>query len=161
MADTDGGQCPSTPDSFGELDMINTIFVPPDQTAKKTRNIAAALMAAGLFLAVPAFAQTTPAEKQKTQEGGASMPGPTGGAFNADPNYKQRTQEGGPSMPGPTGGGFNADPNYKQRAQEGGPSMPGPTGGGFNADPGYKQRAQNLTPSSSETGGGIGSGSPK
>jgi len=80
----------------------------------KLQYLSAAMMAAGLLTAVPAFAQTTP-QKQKTQEGGPSMQGPTGGAFNADPNYKQRTQEGGPSMQGPTGGAFNADPNYKQK----------------------------------------------
>jgi general stress protein YciG len=79
--------------------------------------LSAALMVGGLLVAAPAFAQTTSAKKQPTQEGGPSMPGPTGGNFNADPNYKQRTQEGGPSMPGPVGGNFNADPNYKQRTQ--------------------------------------------
>jgi hypothetical protein len=108
----------------------------------KTHNLCATLMAFGLLVAAPAFAQTTPVQKQPTQEGAPSMPGPTGGAFNANPNYKQPTQEGGPSMPGPTGGAFNANPNYKQPTQEGGPSMPGPTGGAFNADPNYKQRTQ-------------------
>ena len=115
-----------------------------------THSLSATLMALGLLTAVPAFAQTTPAQKQPTQEGGGpSMTGPTGGAFNANPNYKQPTQEGGgPSMAGPTGGAFNANPNYKQPTQEGGgPSMAGPTGGAFNADPSYKQRTQSLTPS--------------
>src|SRR5277367_2654725 len=81
------------------------------------QNLSAALMAFGLLTAAPAFAQTAPVQKQPTQEGGPSMPGPTGGAFNANPNYKQPTQEGGPSMPGPTGGAFNANPNYKQPTQ--------------------------------------------
>ena len=89
--------------------------------------LSAAVMAAGLLVAAPAFAQT--AQKQPTQSDGPSMPAPTGGNFNADPNYKQKTQEGGgPSMPGPAGGNFNADPNYNP----------------------YKQKTQNLTPSSTQ-----------
>ena len=65
-----------------------------------TRKLTAALAVLGLLAAAPAFAQTAP-QKQPTQEGGGpSMASPTGGAFNADPNYKQKTQEGGgPSMP--------------------------------------------------------------
>ena len=60
-----------------------------------TRNFSGALIAVGLLMAVPAFAQTTP-QKQPTQEGGtSSMPLPATQPFNADPNYKQRTQEGG------------------------------------------------------------------
>jgi hypothetical protein len=141
--------------------MTKSLLVTSDQTANiklvphpKNRNLnfptgilnlSAALMSVGLLMAAPAFAQTPAAKEQKTQEGGGpSMPGPTGGAFNAKPGYKQPTQEGGgPSMPGPTGGAFNAKPGYKQPAQEGGgPSMPGPTDGAFNADPGYKQKTQ-------------------
>jgi hypothetical protein len=150
--------------------MIKTFLVAADQTVNfklpsrpcylalkspmSIRNISAALMAAGLLLAAPAFAETAPAEKQKTQEGAPSMPGPAGGPANADPNYKQKAQEGTPSMPGPAGGPANADPNYKQQTQEGVPSMPGPVGGPANADPNYKQRAQNETPSANETGTG-------
>jgi hypothetical protein len=63
----------------------------------KVHNLSAALMSVGLFMAVPAFAQTTPARKQRTQEGGGgSMPMPCGTPFNAspggDPDCKQRTQ---------------------------------------------------------------------
>ena len=89
--------------------MIKTFFVASGQTISfksptraepkspmNVRYAAAALMAAGLLLSAPAFAQTTPAEKQKTQEG-TSMPGPGGGAFNADPDYKQRAQNLTPS----------------------------------------------------------------
>ena len=59
-------------------------------------NLAATLMAFGLVMAVPAFAQTTQAQKQPTQEGGGSMPMPCGLPYNAhpagDPDCKQRTQ---------------------------------------------------------------------
>ena len=62
----------------------------------KAHNFSSELMSAGLFMAVPAFAQTTPAQKQPTQEGGPSMPMPCGRPFNAspggDPDCKQRTQ---------------------------------------------------------------------
>ncbi len=70
----------------------------------KMQNLVAGLMVTGLLMAAPAFAQTTPqgaAQKQKTQEGGA-----TGVPCNlvanpaADPdckNYKQRTQSLSPS----------------------------------------------------------------
>ena len=86
------------------------------------RNLSGALMAFGLLAAVPAFAQTPPVAKQPTQEGGGpSMP------MAGDPNYKQKTQEGGPTMPlgntaykQPTQEGgpsmpMAADPNYKQK----------------------------------------------
>jgi hypothetical protein len=62
-----------------------------------TRYLSAALMAAGLLVAAPAFAQTTSAQKQPTQEGGPSMPMPCGLPYNAnpgaDPDCKQRTQD--------------------------------------------------------------------
>jgi hypothetical protein len=66
----------------------------------KTRNLSATLMAFGLLMAAPAFAQTAPVQKQPTQEGGSSFaPLPNSQPYNAnptgDPNYKQRTQEGG------------------------------------------------------------------
>jgi hypothetical protein len=78
----------------------------------------AALAGFGLLVAAPTFAQT-PAQKQRTQEGGPSMQGPAGGPFNANPGYKQRTQEGGPSALAPCGSPYNAnpaaDPGCKQR----------------------------------------------
>jgi hypothetical protein len=60
-------------------------------------NLSSVLLAAGFLMAAPAFAQTTPAQKQPTQEGGSSFaPLPCGLPFNAnssaDPNCKQRTQ---------------------------------------------------------------------
>ncbi len=129
----------------------------------KTCSLSVALMSVGLVVAAPAFAQTTPVQKQKTQEGGASMPTPITQPYNAnpsgDPNYKQKTQEGGASMPLPIAQPYNAnpngDPNYKQRTQEGGgPSMPTPIAQPFNAnpsgDPNYKQRTQNLSPSADQ-----------
>jgi hypothetical protein len=54
-----------------------------------------ALMAAGLFLAAPAFAQTTPQnppKKQQTQEGAPATP-------QTASDYKQRTQEGAAVIP--------------------------------------------------------------
>jgi hypothetical protein len=62
----------------------------------KVQNLAAALMTAGLLMAAPAFAQTTPAQKQPTQEGGASGT-PCNLVANpaSDPdckNFKQKTQ---------------------------------------------------------------------
>ena len=38
----------------------------------KTYNLSAALVSVGLLMAVPAFAQTTPAQKQPTQDGADS-----------------------------------------------------------------------------------------
>jgi hypothetical protein len=53
-------------------------------------------MAAGLFLAAPAFAQTAapqnPPKKQQTQEGAPASP-------QTASDYKQRTQEGAPAIP--------------------------------------------------------------
>jgi hypothetical protein len=85
----------------------------------KTHTLSATLVAFGLLAAAPAFAQTTPSQKQPTQEGGTSFaPTPSGGAYNANPNYKQPTQEGGTSFaPTPSGGAYNANPNYKQPTQ--------------------------------------------
>jgi hypothetical protein len=67
-----------------------------------TRYLSAALMAAGLLIAAPAFAQTAPAQKQPTQEGGASSLDtecykPFNERPSADPNCKQRTQNLTPS----------------------------------------------------------------
>jgi hypothetical protein len=67
----------------------------------KIANLSAAVVAATLFLAVQAFAQSTPATKQKTQEGGGlGTPCNLVADPTADPdckNYKQRTQNLTPS----------------------------------------------------------------
>jgi len=64
------------------------------------KNLAAALMSAGLLIAAPAFAQTSAAQKQPTQEGGSTYT-PCSQPYNAnptaDPNCKQRTQNLSPS----------------------------------------------------------------
>jgi hypothetical protein len=60
-----------------------------------SKKLSLALMAAGLFLAAPAFAQTTPQnppKKQQTQEGAPAN------SITAN-DYKQRTQEGAPAIP--------------------------------------------------------------
>jgi hypothetical protein len=61
-----------------------------------SKSLSAALMAAGLFLAAPAFAQSTatptPPKKQQTQEGAPAIP-------TTANDYKQRTQEGAPAIP--------------------------------------------------------------
>jgi hypothetical protein len=61
-----------------------------------TKSLSAALMAAGMFLAAPAFAQSTtpanPPKKQQTQEGAPAIP-------TTANDYKQRTQEGAPAIP--------------------------------------------------------------
>ena len=62
-----------------------------------SRSLSFALLAAGLFLAAPAFAQSTaspqsPPAKQKTHEGAPANP------TTAD-DYKQKTQEGAPASP--------------------------------------------------------------
>lgn len=52
-----------------------------------SKSLSAALMAAGLFLAAPAFAQSTtthPPKKQQTQEGAPAIP-------TTANDYKQRT----------------------------------------------------------------------
>ena len=68
----------------------------------KTRTLSATLMTVGLLIAAPAFAQTTPAQKQPTQEGGGSSLDtecykPYNASPSADPNCKQRTQNLTPS----------------------------------------------------------------
>jgi hypothetical protein len=67
----------------------------------KIANLSAAVMAASLLLSVSAFAQSSTATKQKTQEGGS---GATPCNLVADPtadpdckSYKQRTQNLTPS----------------------------------------------------------------
>jgi peptide deformylase len=76
-----------------------------------TVNLSVALTAAGLLLAAPAYAQTSP-QKQHTQEGGISVPA------GSNTGIKQQTQEGGLSVPaGPNTG-------LKQQTQEGGLSVP-------------------------------------
>jgi len=83
-----------------------------------------------LLMAAPAFAQTTPATKQKTQDGNSpAQVGPASGA------YKQKTQDGGsPTVVGPASGA------YKQKTQDGGsPTMVGPASGA------YKQKTQSLS----------------
>ena len=58
--------------------------------------LSAALMGAGLLMAVPVFAQTTTVQKQHTQEAGNSESFECGAPFNADPaadpDCKQHTQ---------------------------------------------------------------------
>jgi len=71
-----------------------------------SKSLPFALLAAGLFLAAPAFAQT----KQKTQEGAPAIP-------TTASDYKQKTQEGAPATP------MTAN-DYKQKTQEGAPAIP-------------------------------------
>jgi hypothetical protein len=68
-----------------------------------SKSLSAALMAAGLFLAAPAFAQMAPTQKQKTQEGAPATP-------ETASDYKQKTQEGAPAIP-------ESASDYKQRTQ--------------------------------------------
>jgi hypothetical protein len=51
----------------------------------KIQNLAAALMAIGLLMTAPAFAQSAGANKQRTQEGGGFAPLPCALPYNADP----------------------------------------------------------------------------
>ncbi len=62
---------------------------------------AAAMVAAGMFIAAPVFAQqaATTAQKQRTQEGGPSMPDVNA---NQGSTYKQPIQSEVPSMPNPS-----------------------------------------------------------
>jgi hypothetical protein len=82
--------------------------------------LSVALMAAALLSAAPGFAQTTP-QKQKTQEGGLTVPA-------APPSGKQPTQEGGLTVPatGPSSG-------LKQPTQEGGLTVPAATTPGLGS----------------------------
>jgi hypothetical protein len=115
----------------------------------KTLRLSVIAMGAGLLLAAPAFAQSTPT-KQQTQDGnGPAMTGPASGASKqktqdgggppmvgpASGAYKQKTQDGGsPTMVGPASGA------YKQKTQDGGsPTMVGPASGA------YKQKTQSLS----------------
>jgi hypothetical protein len=73
-------------------------FNPELEPSMNILNLSAAVMALGLLTAIPAFAETSPAQKQQTSEGGgASAPTPCGLPYNAnsnaDPNCKQQTQE--------------------------------------------------------------------
>ena len=62
-------------------------------------NFSVIAMAAGLLVAAPAFAQTTAAEKQRTDGNSPTMTGPGSGAS------KQRTDgEGGLTVTGPGSG---------------------------------------------------------
>jgi hypothetical protein len=94
----------------------------------RSHNFSVALMSAGLLLAAPAYAQTSP-QKQPTQEGGLTVPA----APNPNPGYKQPTQEGGLSVPAAP----NPNPGYKQPTQEGGLTVPA-----ASPNPGYKQPTQ-------------------
>ena len=63
----------------------------------KNKSLPFAMMAAGLFLAAPAFAQSSatpqnPPKKQSTQEGAPATP-------QTASDYKQKTQEGAPAIP--------------------------------------------------------------
>jgi hypothetical protein len=69
-------------------------------------------MIAGLLVAAPAFAQTSPAQKQKTDGDGPPMVGPASKA------YKQSTDGDGPPMVGP------ASKAYKQSTQSPSPTAP-------------------------------------
>jgi hypothetical protein len=59
------------------------------------------LLSAGLLTAAAAFAQTAPAQKQRTQEGAPAYPVNCSQSFNAnpagDPSCKQQTQSVAPS----------------------------------------------------------------
>lgn len=60
-------------------------------------NVSAALMSLGLLIAAPAFAQTTQAKKQHTEEGAPAFGIDCSSVYNAnpagDPNCKQHTQD--------------------------------------------------------------------
>lgn len=71
-----------------------------------SKRVSFAMLAAGLLLAVPAFAQTsttpqTQPKKQQTQEGAPAIP-------TTANDYKQRTQEGAPAIP-------TTSSDYKQK----------------------------------------------
>ena len=69
----------------------------------KRLNFSVIAMAAGLLVAAPAFAQTTPAQKQRTDGGSITTTGPASGAA------KQRTDGDSITTTGPASGA------YKQR----------------------------------------------
>jgi hypothetical protein len=75
-------------------------------------------LGAGLLVAAPAFAQTTPGQKQRTDGNSLTTVGPGSSAS------KQRTDGDGPAMVGP-GSGAN-----KQRTDGEGLTMVGPGSGG-------------------------------
>jgi hypothetical protein len=127
-----------------------TVNVAPQEFVMKTLRFAVIAMGAGLLMAAPAFAQTTPVQKQPTQDGNSpTTVGPASKAYKQktqDGNsptivgpgsaaYKQKTQDGnGPAMVGPASGA------YKQRTQDGNsPAMVGPASGA------YKQKTQSLS----------------
>jgi hypothetical protein len=65
------------------------------ETPMNLRYLATAFMAAGLLIAAPAFAQTSSAQKQPTQEGGGDETPcglPWHANASADPNCRQQTQ---------------------------------------------------------------------
>jgi hypothetical protein len=100
------------------------------ELAMKTLRLSVLAMGAGLLLAAPAFAQSTPATKQNTQDGNSPTTVGPGSAA-----YKQKTQDGNsPTMVGPASGA------YKQKTQDGGsPTMVGPASGA------YKQKTQSMS----------------
>ena len=71
----------------------------------KILGLSVSLMAAGLLLAAPSFAQTSTGEKQKTDGNSPTTVGPASGAS------KQRTDGNSPTMVGPGSAAF------KQRTQ--------------------------------------------
>ena len=74
--------------------------------------LAATMMTTGLLMAAPAFAQSTTAQKQHTQEGGTSESFECGSPLNAnpaaDPDCKHRT-------PNLTASPFQVDATGKQK----------------------------------------------
>jgi hypothetical protein len=80
----------------------------------KTLRFAPGIMLAGLLIAGPAFAQTSPVQKQKTQDGNSPTTVGPGSAA-----YKQKTQDG--NSPTTVGPGSAA---YKQKTQSLSHSMP-------------------------------------
>jgi hypothetical protein len=106
----------------------------------KILSLSVIAMGAGLLMAAPAFAQTTPVQKQQTQDGNSpTTVGPGSAAYKQktqDGNsptmvgpgsaaYKQKTQADGPAMVGPASGA------YKQKTQADGPAMVGPASGAY------------------------------
>jgi len=73
----------------------------------KSVSISRGILLAGLLVAAPAFAQTSPAQKQRTQDGNSPTTVGPGSAA-----YKQHAQDG--NSPTSVGAGSRA---YKQKAQ--------------------------------------------